>query len=591
MFITAQKVLVSLLLSLIFLISPATIFAQGYNATHPANLVTSNEIDLNNIPPTSPLYINIVVSNLLNSGICLMVGFSPVGIPCGINQTINQKTGMKETNLVYFDEKGGLIGSTTGFVVNLYQNKPLSTSEYLADVGNNLGIIPEAQAQVGGSGNAVLNPIIKLWQITRNVSYLLMTIIFVVIGVMIMLRSKINPQTVISVQAALPGLVIGLIMITFSYFFAALITDLAFVGTDLVGYYFALVDDPSLTNSSSLLSKTQDQNVLKMFGRLVGAFTFGDIRWGANEIMSNIQGLPEFIIRLAAALAAFQFGNAIGPFAGTTVGGAIGGTLGPIGSALGGVAGGALGGPIIGTLVGAYAFADPSTAVALAFFFAVMVMTLYTMFQLLLKLVNNYLTIVLLTITAPFHFMMASLPGRQSIASDWVKNMLCNVLAFPAVIAMFYFIAYLLGPTTGSVFEVGSRIDLAGGTTSLPLFGGINLGFMRILLAFGAMLALPAIPDVICKTIGKPSPVGQMLSQQISASQKGGEQQLNQFLGNFNKTADSYRRAADLWYGPRKDTNRGYGQTIEERLSKKGVYSVPKTGGGVSGWLGRRIFG
>ena len=123
----------------------------------------------------------------------------------------------------------------------LYQNPPVRTADYLASISGNFGMVREASAQVVGSGAAVLHPILALWQVSRNISYVIMIVIFLIIGMMIIFRNKINPQTVITAQAALPGLVIGLIMITFSYFLAGLISDMAFVGTNVVGYYFSAV--------------------------------------------------------------------------------------------------------------------------------------------------------------------------------------------------------------------------------------------------------------------------------------------------------------------------------------------------------------
>src|SRR3989344_4417049 len=124
-----------------------------------------------------------------------------------------------------------MLGTTT---MALY-TPPTSATLYLANLGESIGLSPKsALAQnVAGSGAGIIQPVIQLWQVIRNLAYLAFILVFLSVGFMIMFRSKINPQTVISVQAALPGLVIGLILITFSYFIAALIIDLAFVGVQL----------------------------------------------------------------------------------------------------------------------------------------------------------------------------------------------------------------------------------------------------------------------------------------------------------------------------------------------------------------------
>jgi hypothetical protein len=83
---------------------------------------------------------------------------------------------------------------------------------------------------------------------------------------MIMLRQKLNPQTVISVQSALPGLVIGLIMVTFSYFIAALITDSAFFGVQIVAQIFvSVVDSKGVVNFFDPVTLAQKSNIFDLY--------------------------------------------------------------------------------------------------------------------------------------------------------------------------------------------------------------------------------------------------------------------------------------------------------------------------------------
>jgi hypothetical protein len=51
---------------------------------------------------------------------------------------------------------------------------------------------------------------------------------------MVMFRSKIDPRTTVTVTAALPNLVVSLVLITFSLAFAGLIIDIGRIGMDLV---------------------------------------------------------------------------------------------------------------------------------------------------------------------------------------------------------------------------------------------------------------------------------------------------------------------------------------------------------------------
>lgn len=521
-------VILALTLSLLALPLPAYAQTNATFATTSATLVYPA-----NIAPSSPQYTDLLLNNLFHTFGCLTMGSSVIGQPC-LTYQVSQTTEGAVSSVPVLSSanfSGGALGLTTSLVGGLYTHPPLRTADYIASLRQNFNLVPAAHAQVGGSGAAVLSPILRLWQVSRNISYVVMIVIFMVIGFMVMFRQRINPQTVITAQAALPGLVIGLVLITFSYFLASLITDVAFLGTNLVGFYFIMAQMPSGA-TNDLLQILQSQNVLSIMSTFVGATGPGDLSAAAQAVLSGLQGMSATIINAAIIFLAYQYGSQMGPIAlALPIGGpclalstvTLGAALAACGALVGVV------GPVAGGSIAAlYAFNNPANVVGIAIYVVLIAVLLYTMFRLLIRLITNYLTIILLTITAPFHFLAASLPGRQSIAVDWARNMLCNVLAFPAVIAVFYFVAFLLGgDATGlrtgrNPFPVGTAPGLTG-DSNLPLFGGLDLGFIRLLLAFGALIATPAIPEIICRAIGKPSPAAQLFGQEIGAGIRAGQ--------------------------------------------------------------------
>lgn len=133
--------------------------------------------------------------------------------------------------------KGGAVNILAGLTGTLYTVQPASSVEYLADLGSNLGLIPAAYAQ--GFGWHAFSPILGLWKLFRNIAYLAFIVIFVVIGFMIMFRKKIDPQTVISVQNALPKIIVTLILITFSYAIAGFIIDIGQLGSRIIANLLA----------------------------------------------------------------------------------------------------------------------------------------------------------------------------------------------------------------------------------------------------------------------------------------------------------------------------------------------------------------
>lgn len=479
--------------------------------------------------PQSPQYADLLVNNLLHAFSCLMTGTSPIGQKC-INY-LNGVPVISSTN-----NNGGLLGLTSNMLTLVISNPPVRTGQYLATLEDSIGLVKKADAQVTGSGNDVLKPIEDLWQISRNISYAIMTVIFLVIGLMIMFRQRVNPQTVISVQAALPGLVIGLVMITFSYFLASILIDTSYLATNLVGYYFQAALPTSSASTTNLVQKTSNESILTIFGRFTGAIESKHTVGAVETIWDSLPDSTRNWLRAAAALVTYQFGSG---------------------------AGGNIDIPGLGFLIGlasvAATQANITGTVGQILFFVAMFALIVQMLKLLLKLVNNYLSIIFYTITAPFQFLFASLPGRQGIITDWIRNMLCNILAFPAVLAVLYFVAYLLGPeskSTNDFFGPFSASATITGTSALPLFGGLNTGFVRVLLAYGALVATPTIPDLICQAIGKIGRAGQVIGQEIEGANKAGQgwvqrggQGIGQVAGGIGSYRDKYSYAAKVGPG------------------------------------------
>lgn len=584
-----------LFFSLIFILA-AFIFPFNTFAKTPAGSASASPASYTNLPPTipttSPIYTDLLVHNLFHTFSCLSVGTSAIGQPCLTYQVTQNAQGTISGVPVLSDVNlsGGALGGTSSLIAALFQNPPVRTADYLASVGEGLGIVKQANAQVVGSGATILSPILRLWQVSRNISYVFIIIIFLVIGLMIMFRSKINPQTVISAQAALPGLVVGLIMITFSYFFAGLISDMAFIGTNLVGYYFSAAN--GTTPPQNLVSDMSKQNMLGIVSPFTGLINKDD----ASNMLSSIwDQLGDGATGLLTMLATFLTANLISqstellkliPKYGELVQSAF-------------------------ILVGAgVTWKNPTAIIGMTLSFIATAMLLFAMFKLLMKLLNAYLNIIFLTFSAPFQFLAASLPGRQGIATSWILNMLSHILAFPAVIAVLYFVAFLAGPVflkancgivvskpppvaaalipperKDCIFKVPEKESLEiTNSTAFPLFGGMNLNFLRLLLAFGAIIALPSIPDILGRTIGRASQAGQMIGQEIGGTMGQGRQYAGQFQQGVGQASGQLARTRGLFNTPgyeRYITNlkevKDSGGRVEPTYGIREVY-IPGTG-------------
>jgi len=130
-------------------------------------------------------------------------------------------------------EEGGyispsLLGLSTGLFTNIATQKdayPVNLAIYWDSVKKDSLITPKSA--YAGIGEELLRvTALDLWQSMRNIAYLLFFIALVAIGFMVMFRYKINPQTTMTVQAALPKLVVVLLLVTFSYPIGALAISL-----------------------------------------------------------------------------------------------------------------------------------------------------------------------------------------------------------------------------------------------------------------------------------------------------------------------------------------------------------------------------
>lgn len=127
------------------------------------------------------------------------------------------------------EEKAGALQQASTFMVALYDNPPVSGMTYLASVTNRLGIAKPVYAQDQGIGFRGLQPILPLWRVFRNIAYVGFVLVFVVTGFAIMLRIKMSPQAVVTIQSAIPRIVIALLLVTFSYAIAGFLVDLSYV--------------------------------------------------------------------------------------------------------------------------------------------------------------------------------------------------------------------------------------------------------------------------------------------------------------------------------------------------------------------------
>lgn len=501
---SVQCTVTSLLLIAGFFIFTPKVFAATDNF---APLTSSNYNDSVN---TDRFYRNQMVTMYH-----VLYGVDPFGAGVYSEKLYTSKTEGGQTKVTSIaglstgNTEGGALGMAGKTIAYLY-TPPTSSVEYLANFGENIGFSPKkAYAQnVTGSGNNVISPVLGLWQVMRNIAYVAFILVFVVTGLMIMFRQKLNPQTVIGVQQALPGLVIGLVLITFSYFIAAFIVDLSFVGMRLVteifistgqSNFYGCTNNPlqacsAADNKTGLLNTYQNSDAFSMYGQVAtnrsvsNAIDFFGAVWGtvgANGLVSNNLTLQQ---RLVEAMQINPMDVMFGPL----------GLFASFGSTLLGI-----------NIQQAIAGVTIATLAALLLPIILAIALLIQFIRLIIALLMSYIQILIMVIAGPLFILISAIPGRGGILSYWLKSLLANVLIFPAVFAGFLF--------AGMLLNYDWKI-----TASMPLFGGLGTDIIKPLLAFGILLGLPSIPEMVRGAFGIKGPQG------FTQAALGG------FMGGFN---------------------------------------------------------
>ncbi|KKU29127.1 MAG: hypothetical protein UX80_C0006G0072 [Candidatus Amesbacteria bacterium GW2011_GWA2_47_11b] len=290
---------------------------------------------------------------------------------------------------------------------------------------SNFQIVPPAYAQ--GIGFSKLNSgagnIRTLWTATRNMAYLISIILLISAGFMVMFRSKINPQTVVTVQMILPKLALSLLLITFSFAIVGLVLDLVYV------FLTAFLGFLSITGVSSMADLSQNISIL----------TSANSRFFASAFLGAYTWI---VIAIAIFMVIFQLWDFFG-LAGLVY-------------------------LILAVLLGLLVWAVISGV------------------RILVTLFLAYLNLVILTIIGPLQIMTDVFPSQKNIGFvPWIKCVIGNasVLVIAGILAIVAVIFFNISNSSGLRFT-GITGGLNPGF-SLPFVGGGGYLFGHINVSLG----------------------------------------------------------------------------------------------------------
>jgi hypothetical protein len=364
----------------------------------------------------------------------------------------------------------GLLGFSANMIASVY-NPPASGVQYIASLKDSFLGKP-AYAQ-NGSGFAGLQPILPIWRGFRNIVYLLSSLIFIIIGVLIMLRVKISPQAVITVQNAVPQLITTLILVTFSYAIAGLLID---VMSFLQGFVIALLFEVSGKGlQSNLLPGIKSYSFDTLTN--AGISTYFDL---------TVRALPMSVLLVW----------------GTVIGAAIGAIFGlGVGSVPGVVIGGSL--AIVIVLL------------------VVCILVAIWMFKFYFGCLKAYVTVIFKIVIAPLELAMGAFPNSKMGFSSWIWDIIANLAVFPVSLIFMVIGNLIIDQSKKGMWAppVISNLSLPGGLTTVIALGDI----ISVGIGLSVVALMSKLPDMIPEFVFsiKPSPWGKAIGEGLSGGKTG----------------------------------------------------------------------
>jgi hypothetical protein len=144
-------------------------------------------------------------------------------------RTAGAAIGCDFNNTVFGSKANGSLMGVTKLASNVVmtESAPVNLAYYVQHNARKIPVINKtAYAQETQYSAWGLHMVLGVWENTRNLAYAMMSVIMLVIGILIITRKRINPQTVVTMQTALPRVFISLLLITFSYPIGAIMASL-----------------------------------------------------------------------------------------------------------------------------------------------------------------------------------------------------------------------------------------------------------------------------------------------------------------------------------------------------------------------------
>jgi hypothetical protein len=395
--------------------------------------------------------------------------------------------------------KSSLIGRVSGMISMTYTNPPASGVYWVTNTLQNAGFIPQSYA-AEGMGFTMIKPLMNLWKIFRDIAYLVIVVVLIAVGFMIMFRTKINPQTVITVENSLPKIVIALLLITFSFAIAGFLIDLMYL---LIVLAIGILSNNNTYFDAGKMQNTYLQsNLWTLWGNiiplppdvkgLIGLPKFGYVGDAfmalvPEEINLTFHGIAATAGVWLAVHGILQFlvSSGIMSFADNWLLAGFG--VGKTPSAL-----------FSTILLPVFVIIAINLVIhGLGFIigFIVSLAIFGMVWNIFFMLLKSYIQITISIVFSPIILLFEALPGNNNF-SFWVKGLLGELLTFPVVITLLLVEKVMFMTMT-----------YPGEFWTPPFMMNLNPGTFSLIFGLGLILITPDIVKLVKEGIGaKPLP-------------------------------------------------------------------------------------
>lgn len=325
-----------------------------------------------------------------------------------------------------------------------------------------------------GLGYNVLMPMMGLWQWSRNVVYIFYIIIVIILSFLILFRSTLSGQNVITILNSIPSLILSLVLVSLSYPIAGFFVDLIYIGSNVAqGLLITSEGAPGygFINSTSLNFENQDG------------------RPDVNFLQPDDPNISVWAVWGTSKTEVFECGddpsNCLNNLLPSGVGSEYLEYIGNIIKVSENVTSNVLGqvsqSPLLNLILGLTA--------------------LMASFKLFMSLLKSYVMLTLSPVYLPFLFLMAAIPSKtKSSIVNALKPLLAASLSFIAIYVLFLLMiiignAEALGdPALANLGRLDFTPPLLGyGTAQISADNSVT----RTLINYILFLGSPAIPDMI----------------------------------------------------------------------------------------------